>query len=323
MVKFPGCYQGGGTPCFLETLEKVELSALYRSILIKRYIPMIRGLEKRCYRIAIFFHIGRLIVTVGSLIVPALLSIQYTSTGDQTSNYMNPNDMAYRIFWTAWVLSLLVTTSNGILGLFKMDKKYYFLHTNLEQLRSEGWQYLQLSGRFSGFYTPGIKPTHENQFIYFCNSVEKIKMKQVQEEYYKLIDGNAHLPSIGKTSDGTETKDKLSLDSLIPPTPLKSLMDQASKIPPELLKQLLPYLSTGVGKPKDKIIHPESPDTIVIIDDIISKKKEGSNSSELNAKSLLNVGRDGEAEMSMSSIMQEGNSEGRDVLRTTQKELSS
>ena len=81
---------------------------------------------------------------------------------------------------------LLVTTFNAILVLFKVDKKYYSLHTTLERLRSEGWQYVGLTGRYSGILTHNTQePTHENQYKYFCHYVEKIKLKQVEDEYYK------------------------------------------------------------------------------------------------------------------------------------------
>jgi hypothetical protein len=89
-----------------------------------------------------------------------------------------------------------------------MDKRYYYLHTCLEQLHSEGWQYIELSGKYSGFNTPNIPPTHSNQFVFFSHAVEKIRMRQVEEEYFKLIDNQPHPPAVP-------------IDSLIPPTPLK------------------------------------------------------------------------------------------------------
>lgn len=146
-------------------------------------MPLIKSLRTRAARIAFFFHTARTIITVGSLIVPALLSIQYTgatSTGE--------TELSKQIYWGTWVISLFVTMCNGLLTLFKLDKKYYFVHTTLEQLVSEGWQYIELTARYSGFHTPGRKPTHYNQFKYFCHAVEKIRMRQIEEEYYKLTD---------------------------------------------------------------------------------------------------------------------------------------
>jgi hypothetical protein len=111
----------------------------------------------------------------------------------------------------------------------------------LEQLRSEGWQFLELSGRFSGFYTPKEKATHANQFLYFCHAIEKLKMKQVEEEYYKSTESNLH-GSTGNNANGqkheandvetgkSQTKNAavpaFFTDSLIPPTPLNPQLQQ-------------------------------------------------------------------------------------------------
>ena len=73
----------------------------------------------------------------------------------------------------------------------KVDKKYYFLHTTRERLRSEGWQYVQLTGRYAGGLIQYKIPTsHVNQFIFFCHHVEKIRMRQIEEEYYKHEETN-------------------------------------------------------------------------------------------------------------------------------------
>ena len=98
--------------------------------------------------------------------------------------------------------------SNGILALFKIDKKYFSLNTVLEQLTSEGWQFLELSGRYSGHFGDHIhKPTHKNQFVFFCNSVEKIVMRQVEDEFYKVNEGTNS--AVGGTSP----------QSILPPSP--------------------------------------------------------------------------------------------------------
>jgi len=196
-------------------------------------------MKRRCFLLSIYFNVSRFIVTVGSLIVPALLSIQYTGTTP------GANNASFEIYWATWIISLLVTTSNGVVNMFKIDKKYYFLHTTYEHLRSEGWQYLELSGKYSGFYSPQEKSTHENQFIFFCHSVEKIKMKQIEEEYYKLTE--SHAPATANTNTvtssgvpGTEPQNKdKNLDSLIPPTPLKPILDTLQSLPPELIRELL------------------------------------------------------------------------------------
>jgi hypothetical protein len=208
---------------FQNALENVNLTPLQRSILEKRYMELVRQFAKRCFIISIFFHTSRAFVTVGSLVVPALLSIQYTEAAPASQSTYS---MSYQIYWITWAISLLVTTFNGIQNIFKFEKKYYFLHTTMEQLRSEGWQYIELSGKYSGFYTPNEAPSHENQFVYFCASVEKIKMHQVEEEYWKI---NESQQDAQKNGSGKK-------DALIPPTPFKPLQTSIDIHPETLVK---------------------------------------------------------------------------------------
>ena len=181
--------------------EIPELNDLQKRILVIRFCGVIKYYRDRVLLVSCLFNIMRFIVTVGSLLVPALLSIQ--SPGSVSS--VTSSDT---IYWSTWAVSLAVTMSNGILALFKIDKKYFSLNTVLEQLTSEGWQYLELSGRYSGHFGDHIhKPTHKNQFVFFCNSVEKIVMRQVEDEFYKVNEGTNS--AVGGTSP----------QSILPPSP--------------------------------------------------------------------------------------------------------
>ncbi len=178
--------------CFHRNINKIDelikiilqlstLTPLEQTTIRIRYIELLLTLNRRCTYYSLLFRILRIIVTVGSLLVPALHSVQY--------------DDKYKtdMYWATWVISLAVTTSNGIFTLFKIDKKYYFLHTIKELLISEGWQYIALTGRYgTGGHLPleGGNRTHSALFPYFCHYVEKIKLKQVEEEYYKGIESN-------------------------------------------------------------------------------------------------------------------------------------
>ena len=161
--------------CLLEELD--TLTPFQKQSLINRYITLTEDYQYRSVFFAFVFHGGRTIVTVGSLMVPALLSIQNTTAGGA--------DITIGVYWTTWILSLLVTICNGVLTLFKIDKKYYFLHSVLEHLQSELWQYIYLSGNYN---SPTVIPTHQNQYSHLCEAMEKLKIKQVEEEYYKVSD---------------------------------------------------------------------------------------------------------------------------------------
>jgi hypothetical protein len=114
-------------------------------------------------------------VSLGSVIVPALLSIQSPTS---------PSSVG--LYWTTWLISLLVTTFHNFITIFRFDKKYFALHTTYEKLQNEGWSYLQLSGRYSGNHgdpTNHTIPTHKNQFQLFVHTIEKLQMRQISNEY--------------------------------------------------------------------------------------------------------------------------------------------
>lgn len=208
-----------------------DLTDFQRHSLITRYVTMIEGIRTRAQYYAFVFHVSRTIVTVGSLIVPALLSIQYTGTGPTG---VDSASLSYVIYWITWFISLLVTTSNGILTLFKVDKKYYFLHTTLEQLRSEAWQYIHLSGKY-GQIIDGILPDHKNQYVLFTHSLEKIKLKQVEEEYYKMSEQQTQQTGSDRTlGDVLVNGKKIGMNSiagLYAPTPdMKQLLARQREI---------------------------------------------------------------------------------------------
>lgn len=176
------------TRLFQHIARLTELDDVQRDAIRLRYIHILEEFSSRCTRYSLLYHVGHLIITVGSLIVPALLSVQYTSND---INFIPTANMQANIYWLTWCLSLLVTMFNGILVLYKVDKKYYFLHTTRERLRSEGWQFIQLTGRYAGgLLHYRVAPTHRNQLVFFCHNVEKIRMRQIEEEYYKNEETN-------------------------------------------------------------------------------------------------------------------------------------
>jgi hypothetical protein len=80
-------------------------------------------------------------------------------------------------YWSAWSISLLVTASNGFLQLFSLDKNYFSYSMVVEQLKTEGWQFFGLSGKYEDY------PTHQDAYKTFSKSVESIKRKQVEQEF--------------------------------------------------------------------------------------------------------------------------------------------
>lgn len=190
-----------------EALSLIDLDDSRKKILQLRVDGLLHEYKLRCRIYSVTFHTLRTTTTVGSLIVPALLSAQYVN-GSVTSEAAT---IGLQVYWSVWIISLFVTICNGLLNLMKIDKKYHVLHTCYQHLISEIWQYVQLSGKYSGSNMPGLEATHLTQYVYICNTLEKIRMKHIEEEYYKIAEQTA-APA----------------DSLIPPTPFKQLPEEKS-----------------------------------------------------------------------------------------------
>ena len=206
-------------------LRHLDLTVVQKQIIQSRYINMLEHVRKRVLQYSRMYYLGHIIITVGSLIVPALLSVQNSSSMTTAGST--------QIYWVTFTLSLLVTTFNAVLSLFKIDKKYYFLNTTLERLRTEGWQFVGLTGRYSGHLSK-TDPTHQNQFVFFTHQIEKIKMKQVEEEYYKTDE------KITQTPPGTQPATQGKND-LYPPSPDQPIQSMVQQIP-DPVKNTIEYM---------------------------------------------------------------------------------
>lgn len=219
------------------------LTPFQKHTVLSRYISMTETFKRRTKLYACVFHIGRFIVTVGSLIVPALMSIQYADTGP-----VSVQNMSYQIYWVTWIISLLVTTCNGVLTLFKVDKKYYFLNTVLEQMQSEMWQYIYLSGKYGGHYLKDKAkpqtPTHENQYVFLCHNLEKLKLKQVEEEYYKVQDNEKKTDEKQAEQGGTADK---TIAGMFSPTPSQMQLNAHQQELAKAIVQISSNLVDGAG----------------------------------------------------------------------------
>lgn len=176
--------------------ELTDLTVFQRHTLKERYRFLMAEYRYRCRLFAALFYTFRITMTVGSLAVPALLSIQA------------PPNMSASMYWFTWGLSLAVTTANGITTLFKLDKRFFALHATAERIRSETWQFLQLAGRYSGHHGHR-KPTHANQVVYYCSQLEKINMKRVDEEYIKAGEDAHNTPAASVPAGQKPTGDTM------------------------------------------------------------------------------------------------------------------
>ena len=142
-----------------------------RGILKSRFLSEVVDYERRKLKTKKYYDVFRFIVTIGSILLPAILSL------GQMDPSKLPKNFDQWTYWSSWTISLMVTASNGFLQLFSLDKNYFEYALTTEQLKTEGWQYFQLSGKYED------DESHQEAYKAFSKSIENIKRKQVEKEY--------------------------------------------------------------------------------------------------------------------------------------------
>jgi len=156
----------------LDIINSLQLSSeTDKHILKSRFLYEVLNYDARRNHTKKYYNGFRFIVTVGSILLPAILSIGQMDPAKLPKNFDSVT------YWGAWSISLMVTVSNGFLQLFSLDKNYFEFALTSEQLKTEGWQYFQLSGKYDDF------PDHITAYRPFCKSIENIKRKQVEKEF--------------------------------------------------------------------------------------------------------------------------------------------
>lgn len=153
-------------------VDDLDLKKPYDKAIIKfRFLDEIAYYEKKRNETRKYYNTFRFIVTTGSILLPAVLSMGQMDPAKLPKNF----DMI--TYWCSWTISLMVTGSNGFLQLFSLDKNYFSYSMVVEQLKTEGWQFFGLSGKYEDY------PNHEAAYKTFSKSVESIKRKQIDQEF--------------------------------------------------------------------------------------------------------------------------------------------
>ena len=201
-----------------------------------------------------YYNGFRFIVTVGSILLPAILSIGQMDPAKLPKNFDRFS------YWASWTISLTVTACNGFLQLFSLDKNYFEYAITSEQLKTEGWQYFQLSGKYEEY------ESHKAAYRPFCKSIENIKRKQVEKEFSgkgevkkkKEFDFEKELEKelkknekMKKLTAGTE---QLVPDKLLSKDADASVISLLSKIAPERVQEMAQTLTGSVGSAAASVV---------------------------------------------------------------------
>ena len=253
-----------------DIVDDIELQKTYDKTIIKhRFLDEISYYEKKRDNTKKYYNSFRFIVTTGSILLPAILSMGQMDPAKLPRNF----DMIS--YWASWTISLMVTASNGFLQLFSLDKNYFSYAMVVEQLKTEGWQFFGLSGKYEDF------ENHQEAYKTFSKAIESIKRKQIEQEFSngkgenkkKKFDFQGEMKKFAQEQNAN-LKIKDTVVEQILPEPQKQIVNKATELIP-VVKDKIPNIPT-VPDP-EKVTDILKKETKEIIDETIDKavdKKE-------------------------------------------------
>ncbi len=228
-------------------IDEIDLEKTYdKSILKFRFLNEITYYEKKRDHTKKYYDGFRFIVTTGSILLPAILSM-----GQMDPNKL-PKNFDMISYWASWTISLMVTASNGFLQLFSLDKNYFSYSMVVEQLKTEGWQFFGLSGKYEDY------DNHQQAYKVFSKSIESIKRKQVEQEF-----------SNGK---GENKKKKFDFQG-----EMKKFNDQQQKTIENVRSEIQSSVNTSLTNKLNESIPTQKIDESIKIDIVDDKQQEEKN----------------------------------------------
>ena len=148
---------------FIELIDQLELPDLNKQFMKSRWLDQLLWLERRSGGAKRWSTRIRLTIIVGGVLIPALVSLNF-----------NNNQLGVTIGWVTFGLSQVVAISAAVEEYFHFTDKYTQYRQTAECLKSEAWQFFQLSGTYKKY------PNHRKAYSTFAVRVEQFIQKDVQ-----------------------------------------------------------------------------------------------------------------------------------------------
>lgn len=150
-------------------IEVLELPELNKQFLRARWLEQVIWMDERAWNSILWHNILRLTTIIGGVIVPALVSL---NVGDGA---------AAAIKTLTFIVSLVVALSAAVEEFFHYGERWRHYRRTVEALKSEGWQFFQLSG-------PYVGQTHVQVYPAFAARVEELSREEVETYMTQVVE---------------------------------------------------------------------------------------------------------------------------------------
>jgi hypothetical protein len=154
-------YEGWLKADFIGLIGELRLSELRRRFLQSRWLDQLLWVEGRASHNRNRYYFWRLITILGGVTVPALV----------TFNLNGPARAPFT--WATFTVSLLVAVSAAVEGFFRYGERWRHYRRTAELLKTEGWQFFQLTGHYRR------RTTHATAYPVFASRVEDILQQDI------------------------------------------------------------------------------------------------------------------------------------------------
>ena len=145
-----------------DLIEELQLPDFQKRMLRSRWLDQVLWMEGAAERSRKKYYSLRLVTIIGGVALPALVSLNLTGRA------------ATGVSWVAFALSLVIAISAAVEEFFHYGEKWRHYRRNVEELKMEGWLFLQLSGRYHRDYAD-----HAAALPSFAGRVEAILKRDV------------------------------------------------------------------------------------------------------------------------------------------------
>lgn len=144
-------------------VKSFQLNEEQRHFVSSRWLENVLWMESAAQRTRTRYYGLRLITIIGAVIVPALVSINAVGGAEAA------------ITWVTFAVSLVVALSAAVDGFFRFGDRWRHYRSLVEELKSEGWGFYELSGNYGG-----EAATHGTAFPTFVERVSALLARETQ-----------------------------------------------------------------------------------------------------------------------------------------------
>lgn len=150
---------------FTEGIRVTDMSGRAKLFIRQRYLNLFSKYDTKYKKSRFTNNTARIIVTIGALLIPALLSVD-----DEIKERSQASQI---IYYTTFSISLIVSLVNALAELMQVSKRFYANATTHQILQQEGWSFLLLRGPYKHYVN------HRQCWQRFLYRVEKIHQSAV------------------------------------------------------------------------------------------------------------------------------------------------